>query len=77
MMKISGLWRMVNVSEEVEKWIEVEVTSLLDISTQRIQISHEGNASQGSGRKMMGNIMFARIVTKCWYWVVVVANVIF
>ena len=66
-----------NGSEEVEEWIEVKMTSLLDISTQGIQISHEGNASQGSGRKMMGNIMFARIVTKCWYWVVAVATVIF
>ena len=34
MMKISGLWRLVNASEEVEEWIEVKMTSLLDISTQ-------------------------------------------
>ena len=34
MMEISGLWQLVNVSEEVEEWIEVEVTSLLDISAQ-------------------------------------------
>ena len=34
MMEISGLWRLVNVSEEVEEWIEVKVTSLLDISAQ-------------------------------------------
>ena len=80
-MKISRLWLwwLVNVSEELQKWIEVKVTSLLDISTQGIQVSDEGKASKGCRRRRMGQIMSARIVTKCWYWVVAlaVATVIF
>ena len=69
-----------NGSEEVEEWIEVKMTSLLDISTQGIQISHKGNVCQRPvrrRRRRIGEIMSARIVANHWIVTVAVATLIF